>query len=72
MVVPLKVSGAFHSRMMKEPAGEFASFLEDFSFKTSIARLNVQASAYTNAEQIKSLLVEQMYSSVLCPNRFKT
>ena len=67
MVVPLKVSGAFHSRMMKEPAGEFASFLEDFSFKTPIFPVfsNVQASAYSNAEQIKSLLVEQMYSSVL-------
>jgi malonyl CoA-acyl carrier protein transacylase len=33
MFVPLKVSGAFHSRMMEEPAREFSTFLEGFSFR---------------------------------------
>ena len=32
LVVPLKVSGAFHSRMMEGPAQKFAEFLKDFSF----------------------------------------
>ena len=31
MVVPLKVSGAFHSRMMEGPATEFEGFLKNFS-----------------------------------------
>ena len=30
LVVPLKVSGAFHSRMMKEPAAQFGEFLKNF------------------------------------------
>ena len=38
MVVPLKVSGAFHSRMMEEPAREFGEFLEDFEFSTLNSR----------------------------------
>ena len=39
MVVPLKVSGAFHSRMMEEPAREFGEFLKDFAFSSSIPGL---------------------------------
>ena len=50
MVVPLKVSGAFHSRMMEEPAREFAKFLEgiDFSAPQFPVYSNVEASPYSN------------------------
>jgi len=34
--IPLKVSGAFHSRLMVESADEFASFLEGFSFSSLV------------------------------------
>jgi trans-AT polyketide synthase/acyltransferase/oxidoreductase domain-containing protein len=33
MYVVLKVSGAFHSRYMKDPAAEFAEFIDSFSFQ---------------------------------------
>jgi malonyl CoA-acyl carrier protein transacylase len=67
LVVPLKVSGAFHSEMMKEPSVEFAIFLEEFSFTAPSFPIfaNVTGSKYSNPEEIASLLVKQMYSSVL-------
>ncbi len=66
MVVPLKVSGAFHSRMMQEPAAEFAVFLQNFSFSTLQFPVfsNVEAKPYGNFESISSLLVRQIYSPV--------
>ncbi len=67
MVVPLKVSGAFHSRMMESPANEFARFLEGFTFSnpTFPVYSNVGASPYQNADSIAPLLVRQIHSSVL-------
>ena len=67
LVVPLKVSGAFHSRMMKEPASEFKTFLDDFSFSTPNFPVfaNVSAEPYSSAKEIPELLVKQMYSPVL-------
>ena len=66
MVVPLKVSGAFHSRMMQEPAVEFANFLQNFSFSTPEFPVfsNVEAKPYRDPESISSLLVRQIYSPV--------
>ena len=66
LVVPLKVSGAFHSRMMEEPAQKFAEFLKDFSFKeTSIpVYANVTASPYPDASSIPETLVRQIHSPV--------
>ena len=66
MVVPLKVSGAFHSRMMREPAAEFANFLQNFSFSTPEFPVfsNVEAKPYSDPESISSLLVRQIYSPV--------
>ena len=66
MFVPLKVSGAFHSRMMEEPAREFSTFLEDFSFsdpKTPVIS-NVKAVPYSGAKDIPDLLAKQIHSSV--------
>ncbi|WP_163530504.1 ACP S-malonyltransferase [Halobacillus ihumii] len=65
-VLPLNVSGPFHSRLMK-PASE--------SFSNSLAKTvlhdakipvyaNVSAEAVTDASKIQSLLVEQLYSPV--------
>ena len=67
LVVPLKVSGAFHSEMMKGPSEEFAVFLKEFSFSATNFPIlaNVTGSEYSNPEEIASLLVQQMYSSVL-------
>lgn len=66
LFVPLKVSGAFHSRMMEEPARAFAAFLEGFSFeKPSFPVVsNVEAVPYPSAEAIPELLTRQIHSSV--------
>ena len=57
MVVPLKVSGAFHSRMMNEPAAEFAVFLQNFSFSLPQFPVfsNVEAQPYSSADIIPEL-----------------
>ena len=66
MVVPLKVSGAFHSRMMKEPAEEFAKFLQNFSFfePTFPVFSNVEALPYSSSDSIPELLIRQIFSPV--------
>jgi len=66
MVVPLKVSGAFHSRMMEVPAQEFEGFLGSFSFSAPTLPVysNVKAAPYQNGEEIPHLLVKQIHNSV--------
>jgi malonyl CoA-acyl carrier protein transacylase len=66
MVVPLKVSGAFHSRLMMESANEFAEFISKFSIKLPSFPVvsNVNANAYSSAASISELLVKQIYSPV--------
>lgn len=66
MVVPLKVSGAFHSRMMKGPAVQFSEFLEDFLFRIPEFPVfsNVEAQPYSSAEAIPELLIRQIFSPV--------
>jgi trans-AT polyketide synthase, acyltransferase and oxidoreductase domains len=66
LVVPLKVSGAFHSRMMAEPAREFGDFLKDFSFRSPEIPVysNVEAVPYSGTENIPDLLVRQIHSPV--------
>ncbi len=66
LFVPLKVSGAFHSRMMEEPAKEFAAFLESFSFREPGIPVisNVEAVPYPSVEAIPDLLARQIHSSV--------
>ena len=67
MVVPLKVSGAFHSRMMEGPAAEFKQFIEQFTFNAPSFPVysNVEAHPYTDENSIAPLLVRQIHSSVL-------
>ena len=66
LVVPLKVSGAFHSRMMEAPAGEFADFLKEFSFSSPQIPVysNVEALPYPDADAIPALLIKQIHSPV--------
>lgn len=66
MVVPLKVSGAFHSRLMRDSASEFSKFIAKFSIKLPSFPVfsNVNANAYSSSESISELLVKQIYSPV--------
>lgn len=65
-VIPLNVSGPFHSSLMKKAADEFANQLENVNI--SDAQLpfyaNVTANMAQDKEEIKQLLVKQLYSTV--------
>jgi malonyl CoA-acyl carrier protein transacylase len=64
LVIPLKVSGAFHSSMMTQAKEDFTLFLKEFTFNTPQLPViaNVTAQPYTN--DIAGLLSEQITSSV--------
>lgn len=66
MIVPLKVGGAYHSRLMEPARKEFESFLVDYTFnKPSIKVLsNITGSEVRNVDEIKRLLVNQIVSPV--------
>ncbi|HOM56975.1 MAG TPA: ACP S-malonyltransferase [Candidatus Latescibacteria bacterium] len=65
-IVPLKVSGAFHSPLMAEAARVFADALEREEISTPGIPVipNVTARRTTDPEEIRSLLVEQITSPV--------
>ena len=64
-VIPLTVSGAFHSRYMKEAGEEFRAFLDNFEFETQTVPViaNVDAKPYDLAS-LKDRLAAQIYNSV--------
>lgn len=64
-VIALKVSGAFHSRMMKPAQKEFAEFLAGFDFKAPVIPViaNATAAPYDPAK-LKETLAQQIASSV--------
>jgi len=66
MVVPLKVSGAFHSRMMEEPARNYSRFLEGITFSEPAFPVysNVEAKPYPGGNAIAALLTRQIHSPV--------
>ncbi len=66
-VIPLSVSGAFHSPLMKNAGEEFKNFVKDFKFDNTVYPVytNVDAKAETNAEELRNKLPKQIYSSVL-------
>jgi len=66
LVVPLKVSGAFHSRMMEDPAIRFGEFLKDFSFQETKIPVyaNVTAAPYPDNSSISETLIRQIHSPV--------
>lgn len=65
-VIPLAVSGPFHSSFMKPQADKFASVLKDVDVKVPQVPLlhNVTAQAETDPDEIKHRLAEQLYSKV--------
>ena len=67
MVIPLNVSGAFHSPIMGPAAEQFRQFLQDFTFNSPVIPViaNTTAKPYENASHVANHLAEQMTHSVL-------
>ncbi|MBP2112549.1 ACP S-malonyltransferase [Paenibacillus silagei] len=65
--IPLEVSGPFHSSLMKGAAERLAAELEKVTFNAPAMPVvvNVTAAPVTDPEEIRKLLVEQVYSPVL-------
>jgi [acyl-carrier-protein] S-malonyltransferase len=65
-VIPLQVSGPFHSRLMKPAADQFVSILDSITIEDAAVPViaNVTAKPVTDREEIKRLLIEQLYSPV--------
>ena len=65
-VVPLAVSGAFHSKFMENAGNEFASFVADFNLNDASIPVitNVDAQIATKAEDFKTKMPKQISSSV--------
>jgi [acyl-carrier-protein] S-malonyltransferase len=63
----LPVSGPFHSSLMKPAADQFKAALESITFNAPKYKFiaNVTADEVSDPAQIKELLIEQIYSSVL-------
>lgn len=65
-VLPLNVSGPFHSRLMKAANDEFENYLNNTEMHDASIPVyaNVTAAPETESEKIKSLLIKQLYSPV--------
>lgn len=66
-VIPLDVSGPFHSSMMQSAADQLSKELADVTFNTAMAPViaNVHASPVTSGDELRELLVKQVVSPVL-------
>ena len=65
-VLPLNVSGPFHSALLKEAGEKLGKFLENIKISDPVIpyAANVTAEYVTRAEEVKPLLERQVYSSV--------
>ncbi|MDY0396334.1 ACP S-malonyltransferase [Virgibacillus halophilus] len=65
-VLPLNVSGPFHSRLMKAANDEFAAYLHKVEINDARIPVyaNVTAKPVKHSEEIKELLLKQLYSPV--------
>ena len=65
LFIPLKVSGAFHSRYMQEAQNEFADFLKSFEFQPVQIPViaNFTAAPYQDTETVNNM-VQQISSPV--------
>ena len=65
LFIPLKVSGAFHSRYMQDAQNEFADFLKNFKFQPVQIPViaNYTAAPYQNGETMNNM-VQQISSPV--------
>lgn len=66
-VLPLEVSGPFHSSLMKPASEQLATVLAELQLQDATVPViaNVTAQPVTAADDIRRLLVEQVYSPVL-------
>ncbi|GKU78588.1 ACP S-malonyltransferase [Paenibacillus sp. L3-i20] len=66
-VIPLEVSGPFHSSLMKPAAEQLASILAEVEMKNASIPVvaNVTAREEVAGSELRKLLVEQVYSPVL-------
>lgn len=66
-VLPLDVSGPFHSILMKPAAGKLQEAFEDIAWSDAQIPVisNVTAQPVMSAEEMKMKLIEQLYSPVL-------
>ena len=65
-VVPLAVSGAFHSKFMENAGASFAEFIADVELNNASIPVitNVDAEATVEAEDFRAKMPKQIYSSV--------
>lgn len=65
-ILPLNVSGPFHSRLMKPANNEFANYLNEIKIKDASIPVyaNVTATPVTDKDKIKDSLIKQLYSPV--------
>lgn len=65
-VIPLNVSGPFHSRLMKQANEQFQESLHNVSFQDATIPVyaNVTAEPVTDKEEMKQLLIQQLFSPV--------
>lgn len=66
-VIPLEVSGPFHSSLMRPAAEKFKDVLDSIVIQDANIPViaNVTADQMTNSSEIKNRLIEQLYSPVL-------
>jgi [acyl-carrier-protein] S-malonyltransferase len=64
--LPLPVGGGFHSTMMESAKAELEAAINETSFTSPICPIyqNVDATAYTDADKIKSNLIQQLTGAV--------
>lgn len=72
-VIPLQVSGPFHSKLMKKAAEQFSAILNQIKINNAKIPLvcNVTAKPIKTAKEIKTNLLKQMYSPVLWEDSIK-
>lgn len=73
-VIPLDVSGPFHSSLMEPAAQKLRAALDEVPMTDAAIPViaNVNASTVTDSNDIKGLLVEQLYSPVLWEDSVRT
>jgi [acyl-carrier-protein] S-malonyltransferase len=66
-VLPLQVSGPFHSQLMKPAAEKFSGVLDEITIADAAVPViaNVDAKPMRQAHEIKEKLIQQLYSPVL-------
>src|SRR5574344_1598138 len=64
-VIPLNVSGAFHSKLMKPAGDDFEIYLKDFELNSAKIPVITNVDAEITTDNFKEKMPKQIYSSVL-------